>query len=221
MSTFYDLLDEYIGPEDSLSDIRLVVRRCWFYDFEGYPLRVWQGKGKLFTTDGNEWLGTIDANNFDHHTVPAISDGRDGSSASYQMGLKIIDLPGMPAKEMYEAIKADQTRTFGRSVTCYLVLFQLENHEGLRPATPIVYFKDFTMMNTKFSEKIEGDLSGLLVKKYAVSVVCKDNNFGRSNVPAGTYADTIQKERARQLGVTLDRGCEFLALLANRTYQLP
>lgn len=215
---FYDVLDEYIGDDDALSDVRAVVRRCWSYDFDGYPLRVWQGKGKLFTSDGNEWLGTIDANNNDHHKTPAITDGRDGSSGSYTMGLNIIDTPNKTAGEIYEAIKADQSRVAGRKVVCYLAIFK--EGEGLRPTIPIAFFKEFTMMNSKFSEKIEFN-NGKMVKKYTTSVVCKDGNFGRAERPNGTYASAIQQERARQLGVNVDKGCEFVAALANRTYQVP
>ncbi len=36
MSTFDELLEEYLGQDDVLSDIRVVVRRLWFYDFIGY-----------------------------------------------------------------------------------------------------------------------------------------------------------------------------------------
>ena len=81
MSEFYNLLNQYVGEQDDMTDIRAVVRRCWFYDFDGYPLRIWQGKGKLFTSDGNEWLGTVDANNNDHHKTPSIKDGRDAADA--------------------------------------------------------------------------------------------------------------------------------------------
>ncbi len=218
MSEFYDLLEQYIGEEDDMTDIRAIVRRCWFYDFKGFPLRVWQGKGKLFTSDGNEWLGTIDAGDNDHHKTPAVSDGRDGSSGTYTMGLKIIDTPDLAAKELYESIKKDQWRVFGQKVTCYLAMFQ--TGEGLRPETPIVFFKEFTMMNSKFSEKIEMN-GGVMVKRYETSVVCKDGNFGRSERPSGTYANAVQQERARQLGVDTDLGCEFVAALSNRTYQVP
>lgn len=219
MSDFYTLLDEYIGVSSDVSDIRVTVRRCWFYDFDGYPVRIWQGQGKLHTSDGQEWLGSIDANGVDHHKTPAIADGRDGTSASYVFTLLINDYPGQTAGEMYEALKAEQWRVSGRSMVCYMVLF--EENEGLRPATPITFFKDLTMVSPKFSEKIELIEGGLMVRRYSASVVGKDGNFGRSNVPGGSYADTIQKARAKEQGVALDRGCEFLAKLANRTYQLP
>lgn len=218
MSKFYDLLDQQFGEDNDINDIRVVVRRCWFYDFKDYPVRLWQGKGKLFTSDGNEWLGTIDNNNVDHHKVPPISDGRDGSSATYQFTLSLVDIPGYPIQQVYDDIKSEQWRAAGRTLTCYMAAF--EPDEGLRPETPIVFFKEFTMMNTKFSEKLESD-NGILTKRYIPTVVCKDGNFGRSNIPNGTYSDSIQRFRAKQLGVDVDKGCEYLALLANRTYQIP
>lgn len=219
MSDFWTVLDEYLGDGFDTTDIRAVVRRCWFYDFDGYPLHVWQGQGRLFTEDGQMWMGTIDGAGRDVHTTPRISDGRDGSSATYSFGLKIPDMPGQPALTMYNAIKSEQWRTVKRSIVCYLALFQ--PNEGLRPETPIIFFKELTMMGTRFSEKIEMGNDGIMRKNYSISLTAKDGNFGRSNVPNGTYADAIQKERAKQLGVPLDRGCEFLAGLANRTYQLP
>lgn len=222
MTDFYTVLDEYLGEQDDMTDIRAVVRRCWFYDFDGYPVRVWQGKGKLFTlnssSETNEWLGTIDANGNDYHKTPSVKDGRDGSSARVNFTLKLIDFPGKPAKEVYEAIRNDQWRINGRKLTCYLAIFK--EGEGLRPQTPIIYFKEFTMMNSKFSEKIENNGQSL-VKKYTASVVCKDANFGRSEIPNGTYANAIQQERARQLGVDVDLGCQYVASLANRTYVIP
>jgi hypothetical protein len=219
MSAFYDLIDEYLGDDDALSDIRIMVRRLWFYDFNGYPLRLWQGKGRLFTEDGNVWLGTIDANDRDLHQTPAIQDGRDGSSATYTLGMTLFDLPGQPAGALYEAIKAQQWRVTKRNVTCYMVV--VKEGEALRPMTPIAYFQQLVMLSSKFSEVLEADNDGKIITKYKINVTAKDNNFGRSNVPGGTYADTIQKQRAKELGVTDDRGCEFLALLANRTYQIP
>lgn len=219
MSEFYDLLDEYLGDDDAITDIRTVVRRLWFYDFDGYPVRMWQGQGKLYTVDDEGWLGSIDANGTDHHTTPAIQDGRDGTSPAYELSMVIPDLPGQNKMELYNSLKADQWRVSGRTVTCYLAIFK--EGEALRPQTPYIYFKELIMQSPKFSELLESDNAGRLVRNYKVSVTAKDGNFGRSNIPNGTYADTIQKERARQLGVSVDRGSEYLALLANRTYQIP
>lgn len=219
MSEFYDLIDEYLGEADALTDITLTVRRAWFYDFDGFPLRLWQGMGKLFTSDGNEWLGSIHPGGADLHETQPIQDGRDGSSATYTFGLTIPDLPNQTALQLYNELKEQQGIAAGRSLTCYLVLFR--ENEGLRPNTPISFFKELTMFAPKFSEAITRDESGSIHKIYRASIVAKDANFGRASVPNGTYADTIQKRRAAELGVDLDRGAEFLALLANRTYQIP
>lgn len=219
MTEFYSLIDEYLGDSDSVDDIRAVVRRLWFYDFDGYPLRIWQGQGKLFTTDGNEWLGSIDGNMVDHHETSALQDGRDGTSASYTFGLNIPDLPDEPAWSLFDTIKAEQWRAKMRPLTCYLAIFQ--QGEALRPQTPIVYFKDLTIIEPRFSEKIESPDGRTLKRNYKVSLLAKDANYGRSNRPNGTYADTVQKRRAAELGVTDDKGAEFLAGLANRTYIIP
>lgn len=216
MTDFYSLLDEYLGEDDALTDIRVTVRRLWFYDFLGSPLYIWQGKGKLFTSDGNVWLGTIDPNNRDIHQTPSIQDGRDGSSMTYQFGLTIPDIPGKPALQSYNEIKAEQWRASGRMITCYLGVFK--EGEALRPQTPIVFFQQLNMMSVTFNENLAPDGNGGLVREYVINISAKDNNFGRSNIPGGTYTDTIQKQRALDLGVAVDKGCEYVAILANRTY---
>ena len=219
MSDFYTELDNLLGDDTSVEDIRVTVRRCWFYDFDGYPLRVWSGQGKLFDSLGNEWLGTVNAAGKDIHQTPTIQDGRDGTSASYSFGLNIPDVPGQSAFELYNALKSEQWRVARRKLTCWLVLFK--EGEGLRPATPLSFFKELNMMSPKFSESVTRDGNGVMVRSYKATILAKDGNFGRWNIPNGTYSDAIQKERAKRLGVTLDRGAEYLAMLANRTYQVP
>ena len=219
MSEFHDLIDDYLGDDDAISDIRVTVRRLYFYDFVDNPTRIWQGMGKLFTEDGAEWLGSIDANGTDHHEASALQDGRDGSSATYTFGLQIPDLPGQPAGQLFEELKADQWRAAGRNLTVYLAAFK--EGEALRPSTPIMFFKELVMIQPKFSEKITSDNGKTLVKQYRINVTAKDDNFGRAIRPNGTYADTIQKRRAAELGVSTDRGSEYLGALANRTYVIP
>lgn len=220
MSLFDDLLEEYLGDADVLSDQRVVVRRCWFYDFDGFPTRMWQGQGRLFTEDGNEWLGTINSAGQDIHITPRIQDGRDGSSASYQFSLIIPDIPGESSGELYEALKADQSVVLGRTITCYLAIFK--DGEALRPSTPLKFFKRLIMRSPKFSESLSPGEGGVLVRTYKVTVTAKDGNFGRADVPNRSYNDTMQREYARQLGVTEpDLGCEYVAGLANRTYKIP
>ncbi len=219
MTDFYTLLDDYLGDSDAMTDIRVVARQLWFYDFLGYPVRLWKGQGTLHTSDGNSWLGTMDINGNDHHETSALQDGRDGTSATYTFGFKIPDLPGQSPLELFEGLKAEQNLARNRPLTSYLAIFQ--EGEALRPTTPIVFFKELTMIEPRFSEKVESNDGHRLTRSYKVTITAKDANYGRSNRPNGTYADTIQKRRAAELGVTLDRGSEHLAGLANRTYVIP
>ena len=219
MSAFYDQIDELLGAADDVADIVATVRKCWLYDFKGEPVRLWDGQGSFTDSAGNEWLGTIAPSGGNIHKTPALQDGRDGTSASYAFSLTIPSIPGENTLALYEALKADQSKVFGRALTCYLVVFI--PGEGLRPATPLSFYKELVMFSPKFSETIARAQDGVVTKSYTVSITAKDNNNGRSETPDRTYADTMQKRRAAQLGVPLDRGAEFLALLANRTYQIP
>lgn len=219
MSEFYDLLDEIVGEADDVTDIVATARKCWLYDFKDQPIRLWDGQGNFTDSDGNEWMGTIAPNGSNIHQTPSLQDGRDGTSASYTFGLTIPQIPGESQLELYNAIKSEQDKVYGRSLTCYIVIFQ--EGEGLRPGTPISFFKEMTMFSPKFSETISRQADNTIFKSYSVSITAKDNNNGRSETPNRTYADTMQKRRAAELGVALDRGSEFLALLANRTYQVP
>lgn len=213
------MIDEILGAADDVTDIVATVRKCWHYDFLDDPIRLWDGQGPFTDSDGNEWLGTIAPNGTNIHKTPALQDGRDGTSASYTFSLNIPSIPGQDTLALYEELKAEQAKVFGRKLTCYLVLF-IEG-EGLRPSTPISFYKELIMFSPKFSEQIERSQSGAIVKTYTASITAKDNNHGRSDTPGRTYADTMQKRRAAQLGVSIDRGSEYLALLANRTYQIP
>lgn len=219
MTDFYELIDEYLGDDDALTDIRATVRRLWFYDFDGYPLRIWQGKGRLFDQSGQVWLGSMNAQGVDLHETPELQDGRDGSSGTYETSLLIPDLPGRPALETYNSFKADQGLLYNRDLTCYMAIIQ--QGEGMRPQTPIAFEKQLTMKSAQFSESVSRMPSGTLIRNYRVTITSKDANFGRANRPNATYADTLQKQRALELGVSVDRGCEYLASIANRTYEVP
>ena len=219
MSAFYDQIDEILGAADDVTDIVVCVRKCWHYDFADDPVWLWDGQGPFTDSEGREWLGTMDANGANLHKTPALQDGRDGTSAVYAFSLSIPSIPGEDTLELYDALKADQSKVFGRTLTCYIVLF-IEG-EGLRPNTPVSFYKELTMFSPKFSETIARSASGAVIKAYTASITAKDSNHGRSETPGRTYGDTMQKRRAAQLGVALDRGSEFLALLANRTYQVP
>ncbi len=221
MSAFYDQINEILGGADEVTDIVATVRKCWHYDFKEEPVLLWDGQGSFTDSEGREWLGTVDGNGGNLHKTPSLQDGRDGTSASYTFSFNI---PAMPGREdellaLYNGLKSEQANVFGRKLTCYLVVF-IEG-EGLRPNTPLSFYKEMTMFSPKFSENIERGPAGTIVKTYTMSITAKDNNNGRAEAPDRTYADTMQKRRAAQLGVPIDRGSEFLALLANRTYQVP
>lgn len=219
MVSFYDAIDELVGEASSTDDIVCTVRRCWFYDFLGEPVRIWDGQGDFTDTNGNEWLGTIDPSGRNIHQAPPLQDGRDGTSAAYQFGLQIPTMPDQEDLALYSGLKSEQAMVFGRNLTCYLALFK--EGEGLLPQVPLLFYKQLTMYSPKFDESVERDGEGRVIRSYKVTIIAKDGNAGRSEVPDRTYADTMQKRRAVELGVALDRGSEFLALLANRTYQIP
>jgi hypothetical protein len=219
VSAFYDLIDDIVGSADSVADIQATVRKCWLYDFRDEPVRLWDGQGNFIDVGGNEWLGTVDANGFNIHKTPSLQDGRDGTSASYSFELTIPNGEGVDPLALYNALKADQAQVSGRTLTCYLVLFV--EGEGLRPNAPLSFYKQLIMQAPKFSEAIARDSAGRVTKQYRCSVVARDSNSGRSAVPGRTYADTMQKRRAAELGIAVDKGAEYLALLANRTYQIP
>ncbi len=82
MSFATELLDA-IGDATDAWDIRASTRRCWFYDIDGYPLRIWDGMGVL-RADGADWLGTIDGGGTNHHQAPPVRDMRDGASPEYR-----------------------------------------------------------------------------------------------------------------------------------------
>ena len=208
-----------MGAPEALTDIVATARKCWLYDFLGDPLRLWDGQGNFTDSNGDEWLGTVDANGTNYHKTPGLQDGRDGSSASYNFTFNLPSIPGTDTLEVYNALKSQQDKAFGRNLTCYLVLFV--EGEGLRPGTPISFYKQLVMSSPLFDEQIGRAGTGAIVKAYAASIKATDGNGGRADIPGRSYADTMQKRRAQELGVSVDRGSEFLALLANRTYQVP
>lgn len=213
MSAFEDKLNEYLSEATDPTDLRIMVRRFWKYDFLAGAVRVWDGMGKAYSEDGQEWLGTVSPEGMNFHQTPKISDGRDLASPRYQFSLGYID------STTYNALKASQDQVAGRTITCYLGIF--EEGEGLRPQTALDYFDQFTMQSAIFEEKLTMGESGALQKQYVASVVAVNANAGRSRAPGGTYTDTSQKNRASILGVDGDRGCEFVAGLANKTFIIP
>lgn len=209
MSFETDLLD-HLGTATDAFDIRAIIRRCFFYDFDGFPLRLWHGEGVL-QAGGFEWLGTIDGNGVDHHVAPAVRDSRDGASPRYEFRIPYID------KATFEAFKADQDLARNRYMTCYHALFL--RGEGLRPSNSLRFAYRLIMMAPQFSEAFSGEPGSAQIVRSA-TVLMRSGEYGRSKSPGGTYTDTSQRERARILGVASDSGCAFVAGNQNRTYHV-
>lgn len=198
-----------LGDATDAFDIRATVRRCWFFDFNGYPVRVWHGQGVLTTPDGNEWKGTIDGNGRNHLQVPEVQDSRTGESPKYTFSLSWLDAT------TWAALKADQDLAKGRAITCYQAL--IEVGEGLKPATALRHAYELTMQGVEFSDTFE-HAGGSVVRNRKAAIFARSLETGRSHTYAGTWTDTAQRERARILGVAADSGCSYVAGLANRTY---
>lgn len=209
MSTFRKELLKALGEDNAISDIRVVVRRLWEYEFAGHTVRLWDGKGTLITSGEVKWLGTITPKDVNLHNTPAIQDGRDGSSITGTVSITTEDF------ELYTDIKQDRNLATGQNINVYQAIFK--EGEALRPSTPIRFFTKLTMKSPKFSETLTNSPSGL-IKTYTMSVDVKGDNLGRSMTPNRTYADVIQREYANDLGVAVDDGAEYLSGLADRTY---
>ena len=117
--SFAGALEAITGTAADAYDIRAGVRRCFFYDFAGYPVRLWDGHGVL-VAGGHEWLGTFDAMDQNRHQAPSVRDPRDGTSPRYEFSLPYID------RTTFLALKADQALAAGRDLTCYHVLCRVE-----------------------------------------------------------------------------------------------
>lgn len=200
---------EHLGNEGDIFDIRVMSRRCYFYDFDGYPARLWHGVGTLIDEQGNRWLGTIDASGTDHHKTPPLSDPRSGNAPKLNFSLPYID------KATYDALKADQSLAEGRELVIYNVI--VKDGEGLRPGTPLRFSQRLIMRGTSFSEGAEFE-GGSLVKRYGATVLARSIEYGKSIDLGGTYTDTSQVQRAEYLGVASDSGCSFVAGNSERTY---
>ena len=197
-----------VGTAADAWDIRVIVRRCYLYDFTSGPLRLWDGVGKL-TAGGYDWIGTIDADGNNRHTVAQVRDERDGSSPRYEFGVPYVD------QVTFDLLKADKAQAAGRDLTAYSVFF--DKDEGLLPQTALRFEFRLTMQSTRFEEKRDG-VPGEEVNVRSAFVIVRPGEFGQQTAPNGTYTATGQRERARLLGVSADSGCDFVAKNARRTF---
>lgn len=206
--TFAEELLAATGTAADAFDIRAIVRRCFFYDFDGFPVRLWEGIGKLHA-GGYEWLGTFTPDGDNRHQAPATQDARDGASPKYEFSLPYID------RATFLALKADQALAKGRTLTVYHVICL--PGEGLRPGTALRFDARYIMQGVQFSEALEGE-APTITRRYSAAVQVSNLEFGRSLIPNGTYTDAAQNFRAQQLGLASDSGCSFVAANSRRTY---
>lgn len=212
MSAFDDVIDENVVG--GVGDIRVVLAPCYFFDFNGYPILLWRGQGRLFTSDGRKWLGSVDANGTDHLQAPDFNDGRDGAAAKLHFGLPYID------KQTYLALRDERWRVEGRKITRYMAVWK--PGEGLRPGTPIDFDAHFYMQSVSFEEKVVQGPGMTMIAHYKATVTAKNGNAGRSQARRGTYTPTGQRDRALEMyGISNDKGCDFIPELANKTFVRP
>lgn len=209
MSFEGELLDALGGADDTF-DIRASVRRCFFYDFTGEPVRLWDGQGVLIA-GGFEWIGTLDAEGNNHHQAPTVKDTRDGTSPRYTFSLPYIDAA------LSAELKADEDKAKGRALTCYHVI--VKHGEGMRPGTGLRFAYQLTMQEVNFSDSVQGGPDNIQ-RVFSASVLARSGEVGRSRVPSGTMTDTSQRERARLLGFASDSFCAFVASNSNRTFTI-
>lgn len=196
-----------IGGADDVFDIRASVRRCFFFDFDGAPTRLWEGMGVLHA-DGHDWIGTIDANGTNHLSAPAVRDTRDGTSPQYQFSIPRLDA------EDITALKLDRAKAAGRSLTCYHVL--IKEREGMRPSEALRFSYRLTMQDVRFSQSVGGTAASPQ-SVHKATVMARSGEVGRSRIPHGTLTDTSQQERARLAGFASDSFCSFVAGNSQRT----
>lgn len=224
--SFESVLLSYLGGADDAWDIRVAVRRCFFFDFEGAPARLWDGVGRLTTTTAvgdpltlasgdvipaTDWLGTRDGKGRNALSAPEIADDRDGKAPVHKFQLRSV------GKEIFDALKADQDKVRGRKLTIYDVI--VPQGEGLLPQTEIRFNTRLTMQGADFSESLQAGDGGEHVRVYSASVSCRSGEAGRSRTPRGTYTDTCQRDRAALLGISDDTGCVFVAKNSQRTFR--
>ncbi|MBB95578.1 MAG: hypothetical protein CML68_13435 [Rhodobacteraceae bacterium] len=207
--TFETELLASLGDADDAWDINITTRQCIFFDFDGYPIRIWDGMGKLIA-GGYEWIGALNAAGESAVSIPPLRDTRDGSNLRYEFGLPFLD------EDTFDALKADQDLARGRGVTVYEVL--VNEGEGLRPGTDLHYDTGLKMRGAQFYSGYQQISDGEFVRVYSASVIARVLDAGRSVAPRGTYSDTCQNERAVIAGESSDSGCVFVSENVNRTY---
>jgi hypothetical protein len=205
MSAFFDALDAAMTDRSEI-----VCRRLLEFDFDMGPLRLWEGNGKLITSDGKEWIGFYHGDQ-SFLSVPVLSDGRDGSSPLLSFELGFLD------DATYSALKDVPTRVKGRALNIWRVY--METSEGLRPVTPPGYPVRLTMVSTSFTDHLDQDEVGY-VRRKSCGVTARPVDENRTYAPNGSVTDADQNRRSARLGVVPDRYARFVPLQQNKTHTI-
>ncbi len=201
--SFYDDIEAALN-----AGTEIMTRRAWFFDFLGYPFRIWEGNGKCFAA-GQEWQGAIKGEQ-NYFQAPRLSDGRSGESPLYEFRLGYI------TKEGYDLLKNDDTVVKDRLI--YWYRFYFKAGEYLRPLTAPLLVTTVMMKSRSFKEtKVFDPASESIVSNYSVGVRARDGNEGQSEAPYAFVTDTDQNARSAALGVSPDRYARFVPLQINRT----
>lgn len=211
--TFQNALLEAIGDDDAGHDITLGVVTAWHATLGDADYRFWQGYGSMFSADGHEWIGTMDASGTQHMAVPTVQDLRDGSAPNYTFEFPYLD------QETHDALLANPESVRGGPLIGYYVLFK--DGEGVRPQTPLMFFTRLTMETASVREELT--LQGnRFTPQYKFSVTARSSNSVRSYAPNRTVTPVGQRDHARYLGVAADdAGADFVPDLASKAMQRP
>lgn len=235
MTDFATALNAAVNLSGGVTDINAVVRRCFLFDFDGMPMRLWDGVGRLITVSShgdaataegpggetvsvaaNEWLGfrvpMDEGETLSLLTVPPLKSPRDGRNPDYTFTFNGLD------RATADALVNETWRVSGRALTVFSVL--LVDGEGLRPQAGLRWRLQLTMASCTFRHSVEWAGDGLR-RTYPVDLLARNDNAGRAHAPGNTMNDTGQRRHAASLGVTEDAGGEYVPALAKRTFRFP
>lgn len=158
------------------------------FEFKSATVRLWGGKGNLYTPDGEVWTGWVGKNDQAFISVPKTIDVRTGDSPT-----KTIEL-GYLTKELYEKLREDEEEEVtNRDLTIYKIYLE---HGSTRTIIPPGDPQTFKMTGRSFREKRSILKTGQISEQYTASVNYKNVNAGRSKTFSGSMSSAGQKARS-------------------------
>ncbi|WP_420578779.1 hypothetical protein [Oceaniradius stylonematis] len=205
MSAFFDQLEAYLDATRA-SDRRLNVAVTIEIGFLSQTVRLWGGRGRMITPDGNAWTGFVGGADGQQVfiEVPETEDPRSGNAPLYEMRLGYLDT------ESYSRLRDDEEEIDGRLIRIGYVY--MPDETGTRALTDPGGVERFRMVGgASFSERRTKMPDGSHRLQYSVACRFKNFNGGRSRLSFGTFTGTSQKFRSDVLfGVLNDRYADFV-----------